>query len=174
MNSKREKQKGFTLVELLAVIVVLAIILAIAIPSVLGVINNSKDGSFRSSARMMVSSAKTVVASKFGIDIPTKPNSLYVAIQEIEMDFEGKTPYGDSWDKANSKVYVTTEGDATHKRIVYYVSLGTTGSNPRSLVCKEVDIDNEENCKIRSGALSSNEKYNEISSGTAVSIVNLH
>lgn len=35
-------QKGLTLIELLAVIIVLGIILAIAVPSVLGVVNRSK------------------------------------------------------------------------------------------------------------------------------------
>lgn len=38
-----KKEKGFTLVELLAVIVILAIILAIAVPVVGNVIDNSKE-----------------------------------------------------------------------------------------------------------------------------------
>ena len=36
------KKKGFTLVELLAVIVILAIILVIVIPKVIGVLNSAK------------------------------------------------------------------------------------------------------------------------------------
>ena len=35
------KKQGFTLVELLAVIVILAIILLIAVPSIMGVVNNA-------------------------------------------------------------------------------------------------------------------------------------
>ena len=41
------KKKGFTLVELLAVIVVLGLLLIIAVPQVIRVINNSKDSSFQ-------------------------------------------------------------------------------------------------------------------------------
>lgn len=41
-----KKKNGFTLVELLAVIVVLAIIMIIAIPSVLDVMNNARKSSF--------------------------------------------------------------------------------------------------------------------------------
>jgi type IV pilus assembly protein PilA len=49
-----KNKKGFTLVELLAVIVILAIILAIAVPGISGIINSAKKGSFESDAKMMV------------------------------------------------------------------------------------------------------------------------
>ena len=39
-----KKKKGFTLVELLAVIVILAVILIIAMPKISDVIKNSKSG----------------------------------------------------------------------------------------------------------------------------------
>jgi type IV pilus assembly protein PilA len=47
-------KKGFTLVELLAVIVILAIILAIAVPGISGIINSAKKGAFESDAKMIV------------------------------------------------------------------------------------------------------------------------
>lgn len=49
-----KKKKGFTLVELLAVIVILAIILAIAVPGIAGIINSAKRGAFESDAKMIV------------------------------------------------------------------------------------------------------------------------
>ncbi|HHT38406.1 MAG TPA: prepilin-type N-terminal cleavage/methylation domain-containing protein, partial [Mollicutes bacterium] len=47
-------KKGFTLVELLAVIVILAIILAIAVPGISNMIDNSKRSSFESSAKLVL------------------------------------------------------------------------------------------------------------------------
>jgi len=47
-------RKGFTLVELLAVIVILAIILAIAVPGITGIIQSAEKGSFESDAKMIV------------------------------------------------------------------------------------------------------------------------
>jgi type IV pilus assembly protein PilA len=47
-------KRGFTLVELLAVIVILAIILAIAVPSISGIINNSRRGAFESDVKMVI------------------------------------------------------------------------------------------------------------------------
>ena len=49
-----KNKKGFTLVELLAVIVILAIILAIAIPSISGVISNAKKSSFDANVKLII------------------------------------------------------------------------------------------------------------------------
>ena len=47
-------KRGFTLVELLAVIVILAIILAIAIPSITNIISNATQNAFSSDVRMAI------------------------------------------------------------------------------------------------------------------------
>ena len=52
------KQEGFTLVELLAVIVILAIILAIAVPSIVNIIDNVTRDAFESDARMLIKAAE--------------------------------------------------------------------------------------------------------------------
>lgn len=48
------KKKGFTLVELLAVIVILAIILAIAVPSITKLIDNQRKSAFESSIKLII------------------------------------------------------------------------------------------------------------------------
>ena len=53
-----KKKKGFTLVELLAVIVILAVILVIAVPRISEVINNSKKASFEATAKTIASQAE--------------------------------------------------------------------------------------------------------------------
>ena len=53
-----KKIKGFTLVELLAVIVILAIILVIAVPKITDTIKNSKIASFESSAKTIAAQAE--------------------------------------------------------------------------------------------------------------------
>lgn len=58
-NSKGDKdmnrkKQGFTLVELLAVIVILAIILAIAIPSITGLVANTRRNAFESNVKMVI------------------------------------------------------------------------------------------------------------------------
>lgn len=49
-----KNKKGFTLVELLAVIVILAIILAIAVPSISDMIKNSKRNAFEADVKLII------------------------------------------------------------------------------------------------------------------------
>lgn len=51
-------RNGFTLVELLAVIVILAIILVIAVPKVMSIIEDAKKGTLESTAKMIASAAE--------------------------------------------------------------------------------------------------------------------
>ena len=53
-----KKKKGFTLVELLAVIVILAIILVIAVPQIMDTIDSARDASLASSAKMVAAQAE--------------------------------------------------------------------------------------------------------------------
>lgn len=57
------KKKGFTLVELLAVIVILAVILVIALPQMMDTIDDAKEASLISSAKLIAASAETKKAT---------------------------------------------------------------------------------------------------------------
>ncbi len=67
MNAKR----GFTLVELLAVIVVLGFVLAVAIPNVIDAITNSYDKAYEHSLKVLKRVAKDYFIDK-GIRVERK------------------------------------------------------------------------------------------------------
>lgn len=60
---KRLNQKGLTLIELLAVIVILAIVAAIAIPAIANLIQNQRDKAVLADASSIISAAKLAVAA---------------------------------------------------------------------------------------------------------------
>ena len=67
----KKKKRGFTLVELLAVIVILAVILVIAVPRIMSVIKDAKLGSIESTAKIIASTAESRYESKkaLGLDV---------------------------------------------------------------------------------------------------------
>ncbi|MFC4022541.1 competence type IV pilus major pilin ComGC [Oceanobacillus longus] len=58
MKKMMKKEKGFTLVELLAVIVILGIILAIAVPSVSGLITKSENDAKQANVELIENAAR--------------------------------------------------------------------------------------------------------------------
>lgn len=113
------KKKGFTLVELLAVIVILAVILAIAVPNVLGIINKSRDDSFISTAKMMVSAARL----KASTDLKYAPENpgvgKLVPMSVLELENIEKDVDGGNYVIDDSYVIITNEGGELN----YYVTL---------------------------------------------------
>jgi type IV pilus assembly protein PilA len=60
LSTKRKDDEGFTLIELMVVVMIIAVLMAIAIPTFLGSQNKAKDRSAQSSVRNSLTAAKTI------------------------------------------------------------------------------------------------------------------
>lgn len=112
---KRLNKKGFTLVELLAVIVVLAIIMIIAIPSVMDSMNKGKKSSFKMYAQKMLTAAQTKYQTDvltgtslgncyYGIDKLSKSTGNYKGYIDVDTT---STSSGCTTDNPCFKIYLT-------------------------------------------------------------------
>ncbi len=61
-EAARQREEGFTLIELMVVVLIIAVLLAIAIPTFLGAQSKAKDRNAQSSARNALTAAGTVYA----------------------------------------------------------------------------------------------------------------
>ena len=100
-----KKKKGFTLVELLAVIVILAVILVIAVPQIMDIIKESRKGTLISSAKLIAASAESAYMSNQTLGIEKTITCSDVSKLNSE-DYESCTITFDS----NGKAKVTIVG----------------------------------------------------------------
>lgn len=102
--------RGFTLVELLAAMVILGLLTIIAAPNITAILTNTKTSIYKDDAKKMVSLAKyklkgdTAVKSKISSGCVTLKIS-YLGIGEFK-----NPPYGDEYDKNNSYVEIKKSG----------------------------------------------------------------
>jgi type IV pilus assembly protein PilA len=119
-----KNQKGFTLLEVLAVVVILGIIASIIVPNIATVIENNKKDSYVATARNMIEQTRFSILindTSVSADSDYTLQELVTAgyIQPLPAD-----PWGDTYDAANS---VVTESSGTFS--IYLVSTDASGNS---------------------------------------------
>ncbi len=106
---KNLNKKGFTLVELLAVIVILALIMAIAIYSISGIMQNSREGVFKDTAISIIKGVRTQLMSVNSQEEGTYFFRKTLLENDNDLPFGGKINYG----VLESSVIKQKESDTT-------------------------------------------------------------
>ena len=108
MKMKLNK-KGFTLIELLAAMVILAAIMVIAVPNVMGILNNSKADAY------VEGSDQTLR--------PAPGQCVILTLGYLDNSEFSNSPNGGAYEKDNSYVVIRNEGSTGNNKFVYYVTL---------------------------------------------------
>lgn len=112
-------RKGFTLVELLVMMVVLGILIGVSVPNITGIVATQKANSFRDDALKLINDAKTLVMSE-GMTKPSDGESLVFTLDYLDTGNQfGAGPYGGEYLKDDSFVIYKRDGS----QYQYYVRL---------------------------------------------------
>ena len=126
-----KKKKGFTLVELLAVIVILAVILIIAMPKISDVIKNSKEASLETTAKLIASQAEKKYTENQVLDGNSAIKCSDVA-KINDADYESCNITFD--DKGNAKVTIVGKGKFEGLKVVDGTKNSAKASDKKDVV----------------------------------------
>jgi type IV pilus assembly protein PilA len=115
-----DDERGFTLIELMVVVLIIAILIAIAIPTFLGARDRAQDRSAQSNARNALTAAKTVYSDNqtYGTSV-----SLIAAMEDAAPELTYTN--GASTDKNTVSVVVTAVGTNPGQRVQVVVKSET-------------------------------------------------
>ena len=133
---KRIKDKGFTLIEIISVVIVLGILLIIAIPAVSKNIMDSRDSSYVASIKKYIEAARNEVTG-YEYIVNDPDTTYYIPTKCLAVENGEKSPYGNM---EESYVVVITEKDGTHK--YYYVGRDDTNHGMSLTSSDQLDEDN--------------------------------
>jgi len=106
IKQRIKNEKGLTLIELLAVIVILGIIAAIAIPSIGSIIQKSKEDAVKADAITVINAAKNYVAANgipaSGDNIDQNDLSSYVSNVNLTTNYYVTTTDGSNFELTTS------------------------------------------------------------------------
>lgn len=120
-------KKGFTLIELIAVVVIMSIIAVIATPNVINMMETGNNKKYISDASNFISKAKYMYKKeqykdKFNIPTSGEATIKLSEIVGITAD-EEKDPHGYSYDLEHSTVTIYTQGEDTLKETKAEITL---------------------------------------------------
>lgn len=124
-----KSNKGFTLIELVATITILSIIMMIAVPNVVSILNKNKAQTYVNDARKLVTLAKYLFESDATIDRPTGGSCVVILLSALDRTELNKGPENGRYDLEQSFVVIKYNGTTYEYRVQLYENYTKNGRN---------------------------------------------
>lgn len=143
----KKNKKGFTLVEIIVVLLIIGILLAITIPSIMGYVGKAKDAQIQADARTGFVGAQTITAREVATDSDATADTIKAKITKENVNSEAGTTIiktikcSLTADKKLEACLIQVEGS---DKYVYFVA-GSDGKagDSKVMTAKEVAEDTE-------------------------------
>lgn len=125
---KKNNKKGFTLVELVIVVAVMAVLVAIAIPTVKSVVNSAKTAVSDSNANTIESMIKLYMAEK---EVTVSADNIDKALTEAHLGIESGTYV---YDDTTGSVKAGTAASNANQYLITFTASATTEADKITVV----------------------------------------
>ena len=133
-------RKGFTLIEILAVIIILGVIMTIAVPNVLSMIDRNKKDTFIEHAKMMATQAEYTIRKDVSIEYPSEGKAIVLTLEYLNTNDISESPYDTSYNKERSFVAIVNKKEGEYTEYKYYVHLVACGDETCTTSSKTTGI----------------------------------
>ena len=126
MCKKTLNRNAFTLVELLAVIVILSILMAISVPNIISTLDRNKKVTYIGDAKKLIALARNQLGNK--INKPGYGELVRVNLSCLDAQDLPSDPEGNPYDETESFVVIARKNE----ELIYYVNLVGKSSNGKT------------------------------------------
>ena len=117
MQKRMSNHKAFTLVELLAVVVILSILMAIAVPNIISTLDRNKKETYIGDAKKLIALVRNQMGNK--INKPSYGELVRVNLSCLDNQDLPSDPEGNPYDETETFVIVSRQNE----ELIYYVNM---------------------------------------------------
>ena len=163
-----KNNKGFTLIELIAVVVILAVLMMLAVPNVVATINKNKKEAFIEDAKKFRAAVEAKLVSDTSIKLPNADSVIVFTLDKVGKAEIEESPYGTKYSTKYSFVAVTKQleehvvvngEDKKLNKLAYYVNLITCATDD----CTDSSIESRYGINLEEvDNLNNNERFDKV------------